>query len=1323
MIDAVKSVGCRWSPTGKETNNISRVWWTSDPKIIALLEQCADMDNPRDVHQQLAATRKASVEASYQADTDFQPPVPQGIHPMTGKPFQLMPFQRAGVEFCIQRNSALIGDAPGLGKTLQAIGVANCMPDFKRGLFVCPATLKSNWYREIKLWLVHPNKSVGIAQGSYWPDTDIVIVNYDILLRHRESVEEVEWDLVVLDEAHYIKSAKAQRTYAILGNKKMGLKPIRAKRKLALTGTPILNRPGELFSILHWLDPNAWPSRFYFAQRYCAGGYGLYDGASNLEELQLRLRSTCFRYETMVECDVGVLPIGRIVEEKLNVRVKSYNHVSSKVEWRQVLAHSKRPAPRRLVRVVHESGEFCCTADHKIWTEAGYNRADSLVAGVCLRVLRRIEANDRQGKGLERSLLHNQVCGNETREVGYLAPQGKCEETIETKSSERKTLQEMSGFNSSVESSRLRMGSDKLLQSPLPESQRPQEAASCSLSDSRGAPRGSIQGPERALGQSNQEARESFGVGSYNKVRENSSRSPGLSGGVVGGGGSVYSSDRFIPERRSELVVGGYCSSSESDGNRSGWTAPFLVEEAEEYRRLEREETGISRVESVEILESRSGKSSGTGGREDSFVYDIEVEHNHNFFPAGVLAHNCMIRRLKENVLKELPPKLRSVVEYDDPDLRLEVEEEVRSMRAREAALASLRAAVELAKASDNPQEYKAAVEALRTGLSVAFAEIAELRARTAVAKIPHVIAHIKDIIENTKDKVVVFAHHREVVERICSAFPWLSVKLYGGMSEASKDGSVTAFQTDPNVRIFVGSILAAGVGLTLTAAHRLVFAELDWTPSNVTQAEDRCILEGQPVLTPSGWRPIESIAKGDLVIGLDGQAHRVLDAWNRGCWKPVTEIRVEGWNGWLKTTHDHPYLIYGRWKQAGELTIGDKITPPRIYSSVEMPSLRFSIDTKAYAENGRKKRAPAEIALTQEALFVIGYFVGDGFASTAAGKGRFVSFSGHQEKDATAFRRISAWFEQYGLSGSNRKKETDRGMEMRFYSAEWAQWFAREFGKYAEGKELPEWVWGLSIQQQHWLLDGLAASDGYNRAGKGRIDYVTASDKLASQVYRLAVNCGYAVCKSLSSEKSGRHNVITWCKNGTAGTILEIRHRYSKKTRGKRERVYDLTVEDCASFVVGPAVVHNCHRVGQREQVLVQHIVLSGSLDATIARKLVAKQLVIDRALDEVERLEHDTVIPTTEPELEEVARVEDIDRDAHTFSAEDRQRIYGYLRSINVDNVASPVEVIVVTRLREIPLEAMNNRQVALAYRICVRNFPQFSLTSSLPADTIQP
>lgn len=981
LIDAVKSVGCRWCPSGKETGGVAKVWWTSDPKIIALLEQCADMDNPRDVHKQLAATRKASVEASYQSDTTFQPPVPVGTHPLTGKPFALMPFQRAGVEFCVKRPAALIGDAPGLGKTLQAIGVANCVPDFKRGLFVCPATLKSNWYREIKLWLVHPNKSVGIAQGSYWPDTDIIIVNYDILLRHKDALEEVDWDLVVLDEAHYIKSAKAQRTAAILGNKKKGIKPLRAKRRLALTGTPILNRPGELFSILHWLDPNAWPSRFYFAQRYCAGGYGMYDGASNLEELQLRLRST------------------------------------------------------------------------------------------------------------------------------------------------------------------------------------------------------------------------------------------------------------------------------------------------------------------------------------------------------------LLVRRLKEDVLKELPSKLRSVVEYDDPDLRLEIEEEVRSMRAREAALASLRAAVELAKASDNPQEYKAAVEALRSGLSVAFAEISELRARTAIAKIPHVIAHVKDIIENTSDKVVVFAHHREVVERICSAFPWLSVKLYGGMSEAAKDASVTAFQTDPNVRIFVGSILAAGVGLTLTAAHRVVFAELDWTPSNVTQAEDRCILEGQPVLTPEGWRPIEGIRVGDMVIGRDGNEHRVVDAWSRGCTKPITEITVRGWPEALKTTHDHPFLVEQVagsvvWKQAAELAPGDCLAAPRQGRREDLSHLALDIDRSRYAKNGRRKSAPEEIALDADALFVFGYFVGDGFASTLKGKGRFVSFSGHQQKDAKAFERISAWFAKYGLVGHNRFAD-GLGMEMRFYSAEWAQWFEKSFGMTAHGKKLPAWVWRLSDRQQSALLEGLAASDGYNRDGKGRIEYVTASDVLASQVYRLALNANLSVGKRWLSTG---HHVITWSsrKSGTCGRVSEVLHRFPAKGSGphqRRERVYDLTVEGSASFVVGGAVVHNCHRIGQKDTVLVQHIVLSGSLDATIARKLVAKQSIIDRALDEVERLEHDSVIPTTEPELEEVARIEDLDRDAHTFSPEDRQKIYQGLHAIDLDAVGNPVEVIVTTRLREIPLESMNNRQVALAYRVCARNLRGFSLTGSPAPDTIHP
>ncbi|NIV33897.1 MAG: hypothetical protein GWN58_31945, partial [Anaerolineae bacterium] len=83
------------------------------------------------------------------------------------------------------------------------------------------------------------------------------------------------------------------------------------------------------------------------------------------------------------------------------------------------------------------------------------------------------------------------------------------------------------------------------------------------------------------------------------------------------------------------------------------------------------------------------------------------------------------------------------------------------------------------------------------------------------------------------------------VIEEVAAAFPG-AVMLYGGMTDQQKDNSVRRFQDDPSCPLFVGSIQAAGVGLTLTAASNVVFAELDWVPANLMQAEDRCHRMGQ---------------------------------------------------------------------------------------------------------------------------------------------------------------------------------------------------------------------------------------------------------------------------------------------------------------------------------------------------------------------------------------------------------------------------------------------------------------------------------------------
>ena len=164
-----------------------------------------------------------------------------------------------------------------------------------------------------------------------------------------------------------------------------------------------------------------------------------------------------------------------------------------------------------------------------------------------------------------------------------------------------------------------------------------------------------------------------------------------------------------------------------------------------------------------------------------------------------------------------------------------------------EGRLAELKAAVELAKTSDDPAVYESAVASLRSEHQVIFAEISELRKTTAIAKAPLVAAHVAEIVEETGNKVVLFAHHHEVIDLLCEELAECGiVKLDGRDSMESRNAAVESFQSDDSVKVFVGGIHAAGVGLTLTASAHVVFAELDWVPGVMSQCEDRCHRIGQ---------------------------------------------------------------------------------------------------------------------------------------------------------------------------------------------------------------------------------------------------------------------------------------------------------------------------------------------------------------------------------------------------------------------------------------------------------------------------------------------
>jgi SWI/SNF-related matrix-associated actin-dependent regulator 1 of chromatin subfamily A len=176
------------------------------------------------------------------------------------------------------------------GKTIQALGLIN-LKGYKKILIVCPASLKSNWKRECETWLVG-GQSVGIVNGEF-PETDVCIVNYDILKKWHNQIHAVTWDLLVCDEAHYLKNNKALRTQEVVGGK--GIDKIKCNQAVFLTGTPILNRPEELWTTMKFFG--VFQNWQHFVIRYCAGrqdGWGWKtDGSSNLGELNDILREKC----------------------------------------------------------------------------------------------------------------------------------------------------------------------------------------------------------------------------------------------------------------------------------------------------------------------------------------------------------------------------------------------------------------------------------------------------------------------------------------------------------------------------------------------------------------------------------------------------------------------------------------------------------------------------------------------------------------------------------------------------------------------------------------------------------------------------------------------------------------------------------------------------------------------------------------------------------------------------------------------------------------------------------------------------------------------
>lgn len=299
LVDAIKAIpGRRWNTYSKD--------WTVPPaeaeKALEVAEKfCLSVtEEAKEIAQKVDQSRTLSRAVFHEAAADIAIP---GL----SEKAELRPYQKVGVAYLASKRRAILADEMGTGKTLQSlctVAATNAWP----AVVVCPASLRINWQREAQMWF--PDKKtavIGLGGGKKRgqeienaKNADIIVLNYDIAKDVLPALQAagIEPRALICDEAHYVKDLKSQRGAAI-----QDLAQRLTQRQdsviILATGTPVINRPADLIAPLRIMgNLNEFGGWKGFVTRYCAAqqtrwGWDI-DGASNIPELEQKLRATCY---------------------------------------------------------------------------------------------------------------------------------------------------------------------------------------------------------------------------------------------------------------------------------------------------------------------------------------------------------------------------------------------------------------------------------------------------------------------------------------------------------------------------------------------------------------------------------------------------------------------------------------------------------------------------------------------------------------------------------------------------------------------------------------------------------------------------------------------------------------------------------------------------------------------------------------------------------------------------------------------------------------------------------------------------------------------
>ncbi|GAB1432955.1 DEAD/DEAH box helicase [Spirochaetota bacterium] len=181
---------------------------------------------------------------------------------------ELRPYQERGFQWLLSNIESgmgcLLADDMGLGKTIQSLAVLLSLKErglLKEGALVCaPASLLTNWQREAEKFAPELSVCQYYGHSRKLHPADLSLTSYETALRDIKKLSQKSWDLLIIDEAQYIKNPEARRAKAIKG--------IPSRARLALTGTPVENRLTELWSIFDFVLPGYLGGLSWFSSKY-----------------------------------------------------------------------------------------------------------------------------------------------------------------------------------------------------------------------------------------------------------------------------------------------------------------------------------------------------------------------------------------------------------------------------------------------------------------------------------------------------------------------------------------------------------------------------------------------------------------------------------------------------------------------------------------------------------------------------------------------------------------------------------------------------------------------------------------------------------------------------------------------------------------------------------------------------------------------------------------------------------------------------------------------------------------------------------------------